>query len=360
MDNQAKDKIFTNKNLKRDCDNKQNFNNDFNNQYIDNYLINQLNINERKYPEFTNLEDLENNSINKNNQNSNNINKNENFQTNNQNNNIKNFNNNLNNINNNSNNQNTNINTQIKNNNTNLQISKVNVKTPLLETIEEPFKFSNPKIRLHFIRKVYLILLTQLITTTFFSITPLYFPLIKIFLIDQIYTIFIFIIINIYCLIFLLKKENARVLPWNYVYLFIFTISEGFVLMYITSLLDSEDVLIALFLTSFIFVSLTVFSFICKSDFSACGGICFNFLVILSIGSVLVIFLDGKIFEIFLLGMASFLFGIYIVYDTQVILGGGVLQLGVDDYIVGALLLYVDFIRIFLEILRILAEARGY
>jgi FtsH-binding integral membrane protein len=52
------------------------------------------------------------------------------------------------------------------------------------------------------------------------------------------------------------------------------------------------------------------------------------------------------------------LFGIYIVIDTQLIMGGKRFQLSMDDYVVGALLLYIDIIQIFLYILMILGGGR--
>ena len=40
------------------------------------------------------------------------------------------------------------------------------------------------------------------------------------------------------------------------------------------------------------------------------------------------------------------LFGMYLIYDTQLIVGGRQQELTVDDYIVGALSLYMDIISI--------------
>jgi FtsH-binding integral membrane protein len=42
-----------------------------------------------------------------------------------------------------------------------------------------------------------------------------------------------------------------------------------------------------------------------------------------------------------------------LVYDTQLIAGKGKLKLGVDDYIIGALIIYLDIILLFLELLKI-------
>jgi hypothetical protein len=45
------------------------------------------------------------------------------------------------------------------------------------------------------------------------------------------------------------------------------------------------------------------------------------------------------------------LFGIYLVIDTQMIIGGKRFSISYDDYVLGALILYIDIIQIFLYIL---------
>lgn len=50
------------------------------------------------------------------------------------------------------------------------------------------------------------------------------------------------------------------------------------------------------------------------------------------------------------------LFGIYLIIDTQMILGGKRIQLSVDEYVAAALLLYIDIIQIFLYILSLLSK----
>lgn len=49
-------------------------------------------------------------------------------------------------------------------------------------------------------------------------------------------------------------------------------------------------------------------------------------------------------------------FGIYLVIDTQLIVGGRRLELSMDDYVAGALILYLDIIQIFLYLLQLLSK----
>ena len=60
--------------------------------------------------------------------------------------------------------------------------------------------------------------------------------------------------------------------------------------------------------------------------------------------------------NIFYCSMGIILFGLYLVFDTQLIVGGKRLKLDYDDYIIGALLLYLDVIQIFLYILQMISR----
>lgn len=51
-----------------------------------------------------------------------------------------------------------------------------------------------------------------------------------------------------------------------------------------------------------------------------------------------------------------FLFGIYLVIDTQIIVGGRSVELTIDEYAIAAMLLYIDIVQIFLYILQILSK----
>merc|ERR1711879_1103277 len=59
-------------------------------------------------------------------------------------------------------------------------------------------------------------------------------------------------------------------------------------------------------------------------------------------------------------GIGAILFSFYIVYDTQIIVGGNhkKYQLSVDDYAFGALTLYVDIINLFMMILSLFGDRR--
>jgi FtsH-binding integral membrane protein len=50
------------------------------------------------------------------------------------------------------------------------------------------------------------------------------------------------------------------------------------------------------------------------------------------------------------------LLGLFLIHDTQLIVGKGKWRLGLDDYIIGALIIYVDIITIFLYLLMLFGK----
>ena len=55
------------------------------------------------------------------------------------------------------------------------------------------------------------------------------------------------------------------------------------------------------------------------------------------------------------IGIAA-IYSLYLIIDTQLIMGGREKELTMDNYVLGAVILYVDIIRLFLEILRIIGK----
>lgn len=55
-------------------------------------------------------------------------------------------------------------------------------------------------------------------------------------------------------------------------------------------------------------------------------------------------------------GATAIISGLYLIYDVKMIMGKENIKLNLDDYIRGAMHLYVDVIRIFIKILQALGE----
>jgi len=110
-----------------------------------------------------------------------------------------------------------------------------------------------------------------------------------------------------------------------------------------------------------IFIACTIYAFTTKTDFTM--GRAMIFLLSMAL-MMLVIFLlifgpirneYGIAYNI-VLALCVVLLGIFLIHDTQLIVGKGKWRLGLDDYIVGALIIYVDLITIFLYLLALFGK----
>ena len=217
------------------------------------------------------------------------------------------------------------------------------------------FKFNDANIRLNFIRKVYSILATQLLfTAVAISITVKSSYSQQFFMENQWLLALGSITFMITSYALFCYRSLARKVPLNYVLLTLCT--AGMVVMVCSSvaLVPPEYVLIAAVLTASITIGLTIYAFTTKSDFTVCGGMLFMLSLLLLGVSILALFFQSKMLDLVIGFFSILLFGVYLIYDTQLIVGGKNYQLEIDDYIVGALALYIDIMRIFLEIIRIL------
>ena len=53
------------------------------------------------------------------------------------------------------------------------------------------------------------------------------------------------------------------------------------------------------------------------------------------------------------------IYSIYLIYDTQLIMGNVGIQYNIDDYCFAALNLYIDIIYLFLKLLQLIAALKG-
>ncbi|RZC42534.1 Bax1-I domain containing protein [Asbolus verrucosus] len=222
------------------------------------------------------------------------------------------------------------------------------------------FDFSDKSIRRGFIRKVYSILMVQLAITMGFIAWFLYHEPTKKFVqhhtelfIISLVVIFVTMIALVCC------GEIRRKTPTNYIFLFIFTLAESFVLAVCSSTYEVEEVMMAVGITAAVCLGLTLFAFQTKYDFTMCGGILFVAVLILFIFGIVAIFIHNKILHLVYASLGALIFSIYLVYDTQLMMGGShKYSISPEEYVFAALNLYIDIINIFMYILSIIGTSR--
>lgn len=98
-------------------------------------------------------------------------------------------------------------------------------------------------------------------------------------------------------------------------------------------------------------MGLTIYAIFTKSDFTMMWGVIWIlFMSFLVFGIFTGIGFSYWLYNLYCV-FGVILFGIYIIFDTQMIIGGKRLQLSMDDYVIGALILYIDIIQMFLYLL---------
>ena len=223
------------------------------------------------------------------------------------------------------------------------------------EADDPPLKFDNPSVRSNFIRKVYLILCTQLVFTsasvTYVASNPnsAEFYQTNTYLLIIAVVVYLVTLYSLFCV-----RSLARKVPINYILLTLFTFAMSFIACCSVAFADPQLVVFAAFLTALVVIALTLYAFTTSTDFTMMGGLMFIISMLLFGIILLSFFFVSKIFEIILASLLCFFYGIFLIFDTQLIVGGRAHQLEIDDYIIGALSLYIDIVRLFIEILQIL------
>lgn len=158
-----------------------------------------------------------------------------------------------------------------------------------------------------------------------------------------------------------LGMRYSRVFPTNLGLLGLFTAGESVIIGLITSRYRADAVLLAALQTATAVTGLSLFAFRKnpKYDLTAFGSALVSGLLILVMSSVFAFFLKVKVPEVVMGGFGALLFSLFLIYDTQRIVGGGATQMDDRDYVLGAMDLYLDITRIFIYLLRMLASENG-
>jgi len=221
--------------------------------------------------------------------------------------------------------------------------------------------FSDKAVRLGFIRKVYAILCTQLAVTA---------GIVAIFRIKSIsdysqenqWLFWVAFASSFSCLIVLsCCSEIRRKTPHNFIFLGLFTVAEGFLLGMVCATYDTDEVLMAVGMCAAVTLALTIFAFQTKIDFTAMGGVLLCILVIFCIFGFICIFLPkDRILYLVYASLGAVIFSMFIVFDTQMMVGGKhQYALSPEEYVFGALNLYLDIVNLFLYILQIIVLAKN-
>ncbi len=144
-----------------------------------------------------------------------------------------------------------------------------------------------------------------------------------------------------------------RVKGVNLVALFAFTFFEGLLISPLVLFAFGKNPLAlaaAGGLTIATFGSLTAYTLLTRKDFSFLSGFLFTGLIVVLLASLIGIFVGSSILSLAISSAALLLFAGYVLYDTSNIMR----NLPTDEYVAGALSLFLDFFGLFIHLLNIL------
>merc|ERR1719347_2312086 len=149
--------------------------------------------------------------------------------------------------------------------------------------------------------------------------------------------------------------------PINFILLAIFTAAESVTLGMVSMLYDVDAVLIAAGITTAIVFVLTIFAFQTKWDFTMLRGILVCVLFVFLIFGIIMIFVPQNMYmQMVYGGLGALIFSVYLVYDTQMMMGGDhKFSISPEEYIFAALALYLEIINIFMYVLKFVGAARS-
>ena len=149
--------------------------------------------------------------------------------------------------------------------------------------------------------------------------------------------------------------------PLNLILLAIFTICYSYIISFFTSIYANAYgaplVLEALFLTIALVLALTFYAFVARIDFSALAGVLIVVILAFILFGISFAFTLSPALHTLYMTLGIIVGGIIIVFDT-IMIADGERGCSLDDPVFGALILYLDIIRIFLYILMAMGKKK--
>mmetsp|Transcript_24733 Transcript_24733/g.38508 ORF Transcript_24733/g.38508 Transcript_24733/m.38508 type:complete len:226 (-) Transcript_24733:55-732(-) len=152
----------------------------------------------------------------------------------------------------------------------------------------------------------------------------------------------------------------GRKAPHNLILLFLFTLCESYMVAGLTAFYkdagQGDAVILAGLSTMLVTISLTIYAFRTKTKLEVFAAL--GFVVYLAVFPIMImgLFIFTRGMYIFYCVLGLFFYSLFLIIDTMLIVGGKSMngaKCALDDYVIGAMMLYLDIIMIFIYLLRI-------
>ena len=149
----------------------------------------------------------------------------------------------------------------------------------------------------------------------------------------------------------------SRSVPINYILLGLANVLFTVLMCFVTSFYKTNSVVVAAGMTLVMTIALTVFAYKTDKDFTMLGSAYLIIGVTCFMVSIAWFFIpQNSWWNHLFAGFFVLVYSFYIIWHTQLILGEKGEKLSIDDYAIGALLLYIDIIYLFMNLLRLMGD----
>jgi len=213
--------------------------------------------------------------------------------------------------------------------------------------------------RKRFISKVYGLLWCMLMTTSIYmGLCNRYEPLQE-FMNTEFASSLLFIdVMMLFVIIVMIgcQPDTMKSYPSNWISLLLFTLLETYLMGFIGVAYDTQTLLLGGFTTVSIFSGLSIYAVQTKYDYTTMGNILLSLLMGLILFGFFSWFVKTSMISIMYSTGGAIVFSFYIIYDTQMIVGGHnrMIQYTEDDFVIATIGLYLDIINLFLYLLDLL------
>lgn len=222
--------------------------------------------------------------------------------------------------------------------------------------------FSDKNVRRVFIRKVFLLLSLQLLVTFGIVCVFTFVDSIKTWLRANpgwyyaAYGVFLVLYIVLVCV-----ESARRKHPINLIMLSVFTLALSYMTGTIAAFYNTQAVITALGVTAIVCFTVMLFSIQTRFDFTKCSGLLFVLVMVLFLFGFITIFTYRYNWYLHIVYgcLGALVFTLFLAFDTQLVMGGRKHELDPEEYVYGALTLYIDIVYIFLFILSIFGAGDG-
>uniref|UniRef100_A0A8C4QYM1 Transmembrane BAX inhibitor motif containing 1a n=1 Tax=Eptatretus burgeri TaxID=7764 RepID=A0A8C4QYM1_EPTBU len=219
--------------------------------------------------------------------------------------------------------------------------------------------WSDKSVRQNFIKKVYTIVFVQLAFTTIVVAICTFVDEVGNFVRAHpvVYYVSYGVFIALYLVMACVPKARKK-FPCNFILLVLFTLALSYMTGMIASFHNSQAVLLSVGITALVVAAITLFCFQTKVDITSWGGYLFAFCMALFIGGIIASLSGayGKIpwLHTLFAALGVILFTMFLMYNTQLLLGNRQHAYSAEDYIGGALSIYTSIIQIFQNVVSLI------